>query len=278
VVPVPHLPAVHDSEQQLPYAEHELPSGSHLVVPQTPFMQSLLQQSVLVEHVWPSGLHVGVGALHVPEVHVLLQHSLFLVQVAPLLEHDADWQVPDTQSLLQQSALALQLPPMPAHAGCAQVPLVHVPLQQSLAPWQALPEDMQVGAAQTPAVHVALQQSLERAHAWPALRQTSCEQRPAEHDMLQQSLYALQVAPPARHLPAGTGVFEPLAPSPVAGPSSVDPSAPASEPKPAALLGLDAHPSPASATSGTTKRSRTMAQARPKERRSGIGTPLAGLR
>ncbi len=103
---------------------------------------------------------------------------------------------------------------------------------------------MQVGAAHTPAVQVALQQSLESAQAWPALRQTSSAHRPAEQDMLQQSLYALHDAPPARHLPAGTGFFEPLllAPSPVAGPSRVEPSLPASAPKPAPLLGLEAHP------------------------------------
>ncbi len=276
-LPVPHLPAVHESEQQLPYAEHELPSGSHLVVPQTPFMQSLLQQSVLPVHVWPSGLHEGAGGLHVPESQELLQHSLFLVQAVPSAEQEDDWQVPDTQSLLQQSALALHVPPMPAHMGWAHVPLVHAPLQQSLAPWQALPEDMHVGAAQTPAVQVALQQSLESAHAWPALRQTSSAQRPAEQDMLQQSLYALHEAPPARHLPAGTGLLEPLplAPSPDVWPSSVDPP-PASAPKPAPLLGLDAQPWPVRATSGNTSSTVTSAQARPSERRSGIGSPLAG--
>jgi len=102
---------------------------------------------------------------------------------------------------------------------------------------------MQVGAAHTPAVQVALQQSLESAHAWPALRQTSSAHRPAEQDMLQQSLYALHDAPPARHLPAGTGFFEPLLPAPSpAWPSSVEPSLPASAPKPAPLPGLDAHP------------------------------------
>ncbi len=131
---VPHLPAVHESEQQLPYAEHELPAGSHMVVPQTPFLQSLLQQSVLTLHIWPSGLQVGVGGLHVPELHELLQHSLFFVQVVPSAEHEDDWQVPDTQSLLQQSVLAMQVPPIPAHMGWAHVPPVHVPLQQSLAP------------------------------------------------------------------------------------------------------------------------------------------------
>jgi hypothetical protein len=132
VLPVPHLPAVQESEQQLVYEEHELPSGWHFVVPQTPFAQSLLQQSVLAVHFCPSGLHVDAGGPHVPELHELLQHSLFFVQLVPSLEHEADWHVPDTQSLLQQSVLALQLPPMPAHVGCAQVPPVHAPLQQSL--------------------------------------------------------------------------------------------------------------------------------------------------
>jgi hypothetical protein len=105
----------------------------HAVVPQVPFMQSMAQQSVLPEHICPLGLQVGLGALHEPEVHVLLQHSLFFVQLVPLLEHAADWHVPMTQSLLQQSLLEWQLPPTFAHMGCAQVPLVQVPLQQSLA-------------------------------------------------------------------------------------------------------------------------------------------------
>jgi hypothetical protein len=136
-----------------------------------------------------------------------------------------------------------------------------------------------VGAAHCPAVHVALQQSLESAQACPALRQTSCEQMPAEHDMLQQSLYALQAAPPARHFPAGTGFFEPLllAPSPLAGPSRVEPSLPASAPKPAPLPGLEAHPCPETATRGATRSNVMKAQARPKERKSGIGSPPAGL-
>jgi hypothetical protein len=134
VPPAPHLPEVHESEQQLPYEVQVVPLGRHIVVPQTPFMQSLLQQSVLVAHVCPSGLHVTGGGPHVPELHELLQHSLPLVQLVPSFEHEADWHVPDTQSLLQQSVLAVQLPPMPAHAGWAHVPLVHVPLQQSLAP------------------------------------------------------------------------------------------------------------------------------------------------
>ena len=104
------------------------------VVPQVPFMQSMAQQSLLPEHICPLGLQVGVGALHDPAVHVLLQHSLFFVQLVPLPEHAADSQVPMTQSLLQQSLLFAQVPPMLAHMGCAQVPLVQVPLQQSLEP------------------------------------------------------------------------------------------------------------------------------------------------
>jgi hypothetical protein len=136
---------------------------------------------------------------------------------------------------------------------------------------------MQVGAAHTPAVHVALQQSLDSAHAWPALRQISCEQMPAEHDMLQQSPYAVHEAPPARHLPAGTGLFVLLvAPSPAC-PSIVDPPLPPSAPN-APLLGLEAHPCPEIATRGTTTSSVAKAHARPRERRSSIGTPLADVR
>ena len=96
-------------------------------------MQSMAQQSVLAVHAAPSALHIGVGAAQLPAVHVLVQHSLFFVQLVPLLEHAADWHVPMTQSLLQQSLLEWQLPPTFAHMGCAQVPLVQVPLQQSLA-------------------------------------------------------------------------------------------------------------------------------------------------
>ena len=98
-----------------------------------PLAQSILQQSELVEHVCPSGLHEGAGAVHVPLLQSLLQHSLFFVQLMPSAEQAAeDWQVPLTQSLLQQSLLAVQLAPTLAHMGCAHVPLVHVPLQQSL--------------------------------------------------------------------------------------------------------------------------------------------------
>src|SRR3984957_10542554 len=132
---------------------------------------------------------------------------------------------------------------------------------------------MHVGVAQTPAVQVALQQSLERAHAWVALRQTSCAHTPAAQDWLQQSEYALQAAPPARHFPAGTGLLPP-APSPAPGPSTV---VCASFPKPAAAPLPCAHPWPDRATSGTASSSVANAQARPSERKSSIGTPLASL-
>jgi hypothetical protein len=35
---------------------------------------------------------------------------------------------------------------------------------------------------------------------------------PAEQDSLQQSVYAMHVAPAIRHLPGGTGIFEPTSP------------------------------------------------------------------
>jgi hypothetical protein len=49
------LPAPHDSEQQLPYAEQGWPAWLHFEVPHFPPEQSLLQQSVLVLHAFPSG-------------------------------------------------------------------------------------------------------------------------------------------------------------------------------------------------------------------------------
>lgn len=271
---VPHLPEVQESEQQLLYDEHELPSALHIVVPQTPFLQSLLQHPLLPVHVLPSGAQVGVGAAQVPEVQVLLQHSLSFVQLAPSFEHAADWQVPDTQSLLQQSVLVVQLPPRLAHMGCAQVPLVQVPLQQSLEPWHALPDDMQVGAPHTPALQVELQQSLASAQACPALRQTSCAQMPEEQDPLQQSEYAVHAAPPARHLPAGTDVFEPLLLAPSPAPSTIEP--PESVANPAAPLPFEAHPWPVSATKGTASRSVMTAHARPKKRTLGMAASPQG--
>jgi hypothetical protein len=175
--------------------------------------------------------------------------------------------------LLQQSVLLAQVAPRLAHIGCAHVPPVHVPVQQSLVLWQALPADMHVGIAHIPAVQVALQQSLERAQAWPALRQTSCAQTPAEQDMLQQSPYALQVAPPCRHLPGGTGILLPASPPPLDPPElplapSIDPSlfCPP-DPEPASvgndwLPAFEAHPCPDDARTGMATRSATKAQAR----------------
>ena len=69
-----------------------------------------------------------------------LQHSLAVVQLAPLLWQLADEQVPETQSLLQQVGLDEQDAPRFAHDGCAQAPLWHWPLQHSLELWHDLPD------------------------------------------------------------------------------------------------------------------------------------------
>jgi hypothetical protein len=89
---------------------------------------------------------------------------------------------------------------------------VHAPVQQLLAPEQVPPVGVQAAAAHIPLVHVLLQQSLACAQACPVARQRAPEQVPAEHESLQQSVYDSQAAPAIRHLPGGTGIFEPTSP------------------------------------------------------------------
>jgi hypothetical protein len=176
----------------------------HCDEPHLPLMQSCLQHCELELHDCPSGLHVGAGVAQVPPEQSLVQHWLFLLQLAPDGEHAADDpQVPATQSPLQQSLDRVQDPPTFAHAGWAHAPAVHVRLQQSLPLPHGFPELLQVAAAHCPCVHVELQQSLASAQACPVDLQASPWQVPAEHAPLQQSLYAMQLAPPARHRPAG---------------------------------------------------------------------------
>jgi hypothetical protein len=166
--------------------------------------------------------------------------------------HEPDPQVPETQSLLQQSGLDEQLEPMLAHEGCAHVPPLQLPLQQSPAAWHGLPDASHAAAAHAPLVHVAVQQSLESAHAWPSPRHCWSAHTPPAHDWLQQSPYVVQLAPPARHLPAGTGVLPP---------SDPDPQPPSLE-YPAPFWPPDAHPCASTAPSAMPPSTPTTVQSR----------------
>ena len=189
LAPVPvHFPAVHDSEQQSPYALQPCPVWLHAPAPHLDALQSLLQQSVLVAHALPSGLQEGAGAAHVPPGHAPPQQSLAALQLAPLAWQVADAHEPETQSLLQQSLLDEQPASRSAHMGCAQVPPLHWPLQQLLELWHDLPAPSQVAAPHWPALHVALQQSLASEQPWPVERHRSSAHTPATHDWLQQSV------------------------------------------------------------------------------------------
>jgi hypothetical protein len=221
------------------------------------------QQFALLVHVIPFATHVADGAPHVPELHELLQHSLFFVQVAPSLEQLEVWHVPETQSLLQHPALLVQVAPRLAQVGCAHLPPVQVPLQHGALELQDLPEAMHAGALHMPPVHDSVQQSLGREHPCPVVRHTSWLQVPATHDSLQQSLYELHSAPPSRHLPAGTGTLPPSPPE-LPRPSTVGPSvatieSPASPPpsdaNPAPVEPPDEQPCPATTTGGTARSS-----------------------
>jgi hypothetical protein len=241
--------------------------GSHVVEPpHLPPEQFMSQQSALLLHGIPLATHVVDGAPHVPELHELLQHSLFFVQVAPLLEQLEVWHVPETQSLLQHPALLVQVAPTLAQVGWAHMPPVQVSLQHCELELQDLPDAMHAAAPHMAPVHDSVQQSLGKEHPCPVVRQTSWLQVPATHDSLQQSLYELHSAPPSRHLPAGTGTLVPPSPPELPRPSTIGPSvatieSPASPPpsdaNPAPVEPPDEQPCPATTTRGTATSSAT---------------------